>query len=58
MLVAFSFSSITCFRIVRDDLMASFSVMDWFKKKNPGLTGWFDPDGLHDAQPAELLLSL
>lgn len=38
--------------------MASFSVMDWFKKKNPGLTGWFDPDGLHDAQPAELLLSL
>lgn len=28
MLVALSFSSITCFRIVRDDLMASFNVMD------------------------------
>lgn len=28
MLVALSFSSITCFRMVRDDLMASFSVMD------------------------------
>lgn len=33
MLVAFSFSSITCFRIVRDDLMASFSVIDLLKKK-------------------------
>lgn len=29
MLVALSFSSITCFRMVRDDLMASFSVMDY-----------------------------
>lgn len=58
MLVAFSFSSITCFRIVRDDLMASFSVMDLFKKKKPELTGWLDPDGLHDVQPAELLSSL
>lgn len=29
MLVAFSFSSITCFRMVREDLMASFNVMDW-----------------------------
>lgn len=28
MLVALSFSSITCFRMVRDDLMASFNVMD------------------------------
>ncbi len=28
MLVALSFSSITCFKIVRDDLMASFNVMD------------------------------
>lgn len=28
MLVAFSFSSITCFRMVKDDLMASFNVMD------------------------------
>lgn len=32
MLVAFSFSSITCFRMVRDDLMASFNVMDYFVK--------------------------
>ena len=29
MFVEFSFSSITCFRIVREDLMASFNVMDW-----------------------------
>lgn len=28
MLVALSFSSITCFRMVREDLMASFNVMD------------------------------
>lgn len=28
MLVAFSFSSITCFRMTREDLIASFSVMD------------------------------
>lgn len=28
-LVAFSFSSMTCFRMVREDLMASFNVMDW-----------------------------
>lgn len=33
MLVAFSFSSITCFRMVRDDLMASFNVMDCLVKK-------------------------
>lgn len=28
MLVAFSFSSITCFRMTREDLIASFSVID------------------------------
>lgn len=28
MLVAFNFSSMTCFRMTREDLMASFSVMD------------------------------
>lgn len=33
-LVAFSFSSITCFRMVRDDLMASFNVIDCPKNKN------------------------
>lgn len=36
MLVAFSFSSITCFRMVRDDLMASFNVMDCSVKKEKG----------------------
>lgn len=38
MLVAFSFSSITCFRMVRDDLMASFNVIDClFKREKRGL---------------------
>lgn len=36
MLVAFSFSSITCFRMVRDDLMASFNVIDCFEKLRNG----------------------
>lgn len=35
MLVAFSFSSITCFRMTREDLIASFSVIDC--KRNPSL---------------------
>lgn len=39
MLVAFSFSSMTCFRMTREDLMASFSVMDW-KTNGSWITWW------------------